>query len=164
MSTETQRAAVDVVPSNRGLAGMWRNVVILLVVTGTVWSAVVILISFTKDDTIVDLGYKHFPTLLGLPAATAAALVIVFVTRAIAGQMSVQFFGLKFQGAAGESIIWILCFLAMVYGIQVTWKLQYVPTEPLIHRSESSVHPGGNPPVAFAHEPVPVVSPAAGAR
>lgn len=131
------RSSEDNSPKQRyGLEAMWRHLVVLLVLAGALWIASVSLIYFTNDDTIVDLGYRHFPTLFGLPAATAAALALVFVTRAIAGEMSIEFFGFKFKGAAGEAIIWLLCFLAMVYGITATWELQYTPTEPLVRRQQ----------------------------
>jgi hypothetical protein len=59
--------------------------------------------------------------------AAAASLLIVLVTRSVSGPMSVEFFGLKFHGAASETIMWIACFLAISYAIERTWKLEYTP-------------------------------------
>ena len=54
---------------------------------------------------IVDPGYRHFASVFELPAGAAASLLVVLVTRAVSGPMSVVFFGLKFQGAASETIM-----------------------------------------------------------
>ena len=97
-----------------------------------IFSAVISLYYFIIDGVIIDLGYKHFITIFGLPAAAAAALAIVMVTRAISGQMSVEFFGLKFHGAASEAIMWVVCFLAITYAVKSTWLLQYIPEPPWI--------------------------------
>lgn len=111
-----------------GFQNVWRNLVVLVVLGGSVTVAYLSLLYFTQDGIIVDLGYKHFASIFGLPAAAAASLAIVLLTRAISGEMSVEFVGFKFKGAAGEAIIWILCFLAITYAIQVTWKLEYTPS------------------------------------
>lgn len=59
----------------------WRNIFILLVVSGSGFIAWISLLYFMNDTVIVDLGYRHFATIFGLPAAAAASLVIVLVTR-----------------------------------------------------------------------------------
>jgi hypothetical protein len=110
----------------------WRNTTIFVVLLTAVFSCVISLYYFIIDGVLIDLGYKHFLTVFGLPAAAAASLAIVMITRAISGQMSVEFFGLKFHGAASEAIMWVICFLAITYAAQRTWELVYVPSEPLI--------------------------------
>jgi hypothetical protein len=110
----------------------WRNATIAVVLGIAIFSAVISLYYFIIDGVIIDLGYKHFITIFGRPAAAAAALAIVMVTRAISGQMSVEFFGLKFHGAASEAIMWVVCFLAITYAVKSTWLLQYIPEPPWI--------------------------------
>jgi hypothetical protein len=89
--------------------------------------AFISLVYFMNDSVIVDLGYRHFATIFGLPAAAAASMLIVLVTRAVSGPMSVSFLGLNFRGAASEAIMWVICFLAISYAVQATWKLEYTP-------------------------------------
>ena len=110
----------------------WRNATIATVLLIGIYSAVISLYYFIIDGVIIDLGYKHFITVFGLPAAAAAALAIVMVTRAISGQMSVEFFGLRFRGAASEAIMWVICFLAITYAVRSTWELQYIPQPPWV--------------------------------
>lgn len=110
-----------------GLQAAWRNIIILMVTGGAGFVAFISLLYFMNDSIIVDLGYRHFASIFGLPAGAAAALLIVLVTRAVSGPMSVDFLGLKFHGAASEAIMWVICFLAISYAVQSTWKLEYVP-------------------------------------
>jgi hypothetical protein len=95
------------------------------VIGGAGFIALISTLYFMHDTVIVDLGYRHFATIFGLPAAAAAALLVVLVTRAVSGPMSVEFLGLKFHGAASEAIMWVLCFLAIAYAVGSTWKLEY---------------------------------------
>jgi hypothetical protein len=97
--------------------------------------ALISIFYFMHDTIIIDLGYRHFASIFGLPAAAAASLVVVLVTRAVSGAMSVEFFGLKFQGAASETLMWILCFLAIAHTIEATWKLEYLPPYGQIQKS-----------------------------
>ncbi len=122
------RMREDREPQIASLQTVWRNILVLMIVGGSAFLAVISIAYFMHDNIIVDLGYKHFATIFGLPAAAAASLVIVLVTRAVSGPMSVEFFGLKFQRAASETIMWVICFLAIAYKVDSTWKLEYVPS------------------------------------
>lgn len=115
------------------IQNIWRNIIILMVIGGASYIGIVSLLFFTSDSVITDLGYKHFASVFGLPAAAAAAILIVLVTRAVSGPMSVELFGLKFHGAASETLMWVLCFLAIAFAIERTWKLEYLPPESFSH-------------------------------
>jgi len=106
---------------------IWRNIIVLIVLGTGAFLALISILYFMQDTVIVDLGYRHFASIFGLPAAAAASLLVVLVTRAISGPMSVEFFGLKFHGAASETIMWIICFLAIAYAVEHTWPLEYTP-------------------------------------
>jgi hypothetical protein len=114
-------------PVTHDFQAIWRNIIVLLILVGFGFAAVITLLYFMRDAEIVVLGYKHFPSIFGLPAAAAASLLVVLVTRAVSGPMSVEFFGLKFHGAASETIMWIICFLAISFAVERTWPLEYVP-------------------------------------
>jgi hypothetical protein len=107
---------------------IWRNLVIALFIGLAIVVAAMSLNYFMYDETIIDLSYRHFASIFGLPSAAAAALIVVLVTRSISGEMNVEFLTFKFKGAAGEAIIWIFCFLSIVYAIQITWPLMYDPS------------------------------------
>jgi hypothetical protein len=114
-------------PKPTRLQAVWRNIIILMVLGGAGFVAFISLLYFMNDSIIVDLCYRHFATIFGLPAAAAASLLIVLVTRAVSGPMAVNLLGLNFRGAASEALMWVICFLAISYAVQSTWKLEYVP-------------------------------------
>jgi hypothetical protein len=58
------------------LQAAWRNVIILLVVGGFGFLAWISILYFMNDTVIVDLGYRHFATIFGLPAAAAARYLL----------------------------------------------------------------------------------------
>src|SRR2546421_445304 len=70
-----------------------------------------------------DIAQKHVPSILGLPCAALASLVLVLVLRTVSGNIELEVLGFKFKGAAGPIIMWILCFLAITLGIVKTWDL-----------------------------------------
>ncbi|NMM47918.1 hypothetical protein [Marinigracilibium pacificum] len=71
------------------------------------------------------IGLKHFPTIVGLPAAAIAAIVIVLALRTVAGPLEFKFFGLEFKGASGPTAFWVVCFLAITLAIRITWDLSF---------------------------------------
>jgi hypothetical protein len=74
------------------------------------------------DPVLSDLVVAHFAAIIGLPFAFIAAFVVVALFRQ--GEKPVEFngFGLHLKGAAGEIILWILCFVAITGGIALLWK------------------------------------------
>lgn len=65
----------------------------------------------------------HIPTIIGLPFAALASLLLVLVLRTVAGNIELKALGIEFKGAAGPIIMWILCFLAITLAIAKTWGL-----------------------------------------
>ena|SRR5215471_14691072 len=71
-----------------------------------------------------DVMKSHLPSVLGLPCAAIAALVIVLVLRTVSGAIEFKVVGLELKGAAGPIIMWVVCFLAMAWAIGHTWELK----------------------------------------
>lgn len=65
----------------------------------------------------------HVPTIIGLPLAALASLMLVLALRTVSGDIEVKALGFELKGAAGPLIMWILCFLAITLGIVKTWDL-----------------------------------------
>jgi hypothetical protein len=63
-----------------------------------------------------------FHAVIGLPAAAAGALMLVIFLRTTEGNIEFEAFGLKFKGASGPIILWVVVFLAIVTGIKVLGK------------------------------------------
>jgi hypothetical protein len=64
---------------------------------------------------------RHFAATIGLPAAAAGAFVIIAVIRQTDGPLEFEALGVKFRGASGPIILWVLCFAAMAAGIWLLW-------------------------------------------
>ncbi len=57
--------------------------------------------------------------IVGIPLSTFIALFIVLFLRYAAGPIEIEGFGVKFRGASGPIILWIICFLAVTYGFHL---------------------------------------------
>lgn len=103
------------------------------------WAAVVAVIAYGvllfsllliggwREPRMEALVFKHYTTVIGLPSAAAAPLFIVLVLKAAAGPIEFEALGLKFRGASGPVVLWVLCFLAIVLAITLVWNLTYEP-------------------------------------
>lgn len=77
------------------------------------------------EEYFKEIGLKHFPSIVGVPAAAIASILIVLTLRTVAGPLEFKIFGLEFKGASGPTAFWILCFLAICAAIRLTWNLHY---------------------------------------
>ncbi len=97
-----------------------------LVVVGTALFVLVILFEILY---VAPFGFwdqlmrTHLPSILGLPLAAIASLVLVIILRTVSGAIEIKLFGLELRGAAGPLLMWVLCFLAMTLAIVKTWDL-----------------------------------------
>jgi hypothetical protein len=63
----------------------------------------------------------HFAAIIGLPGAAAVAFAIVVFLRQTDGPIEFEGVGFKFKGAAGQVVMWVLCFLAIAAAIKLCW-------------------------------------------
>jgi hypothetical protein len=68
--------------------------------------------------TIID---RHGPAVLGIPSAAIVAILLVSLTRALDGPMTLELFGIKFDGASATCIVWIALFLAISVSFRALW-------------------------------------------
>ncbi len=64
---------------------------------------------------------QHFAAVVGLPAAGILALWIVTILRSQSGPIEFEAAGLRFRGASGPVVLWVLCFLAIAVAIRLLW-------------------------------------------
>jgi hypothetical protein len=67
---------------------------------------------------------EHMASIIGLPCAAIASLVIVLILRTVAGRIELKLYGLELRGASGPIVMWVLCFLAITLAIRETWSLK----------------------------------------
>jgi hypothetical protein len=68
-----------------------------------------------------DIASQHFAATVGLPMGAVAALFIVLVLRATSGPLEFEAIGLKFKGASGPIVLWLMCFLGIAAAIKWLW-------------------------------------------
>lgn len=66
---------------------------------------------------------QNFAATLGIPLSALTAFCVVTLLRATTGPIEIEMKGLKFSGASGPIIFWILCFLVIVIGVKLLWGL-----------------------------------------
>lgn len=76
---------------------------------------------FVKDSWLIKNVAEHFAATVGLPMAGIASLCIVLVLEFSSGPIELQALGVKFKGASGPIILWILCFSVIAAAIKVLW-------------------------------------------
>lgn len=65
---------------------------------------------------------RHPAATIGIGISGVSAFFLVAVLEFTVGSMTFKVFGFKFHGAAGQIVLWILCFLAMVFGVWLLWE------------------------------------------
>lgn len=63
----------------------------------------------------------NYLVFFGLPYAAFFAYYLVVALESSRGQIEVEFFQLKFKGAAGPLVFWLLIFLAVLLGFKLFW-------------------------------------------
>jgi hypothetical protein len=93
---------------------------ILAVVAGFI---IVFLVGEWNNNNARQIVGQHLPAVIGLPLAGLFAFIVIAVFRGSEGQIQFEIFGSKFSGAAGETTMWIFCFLAIVGSIWLLWPI-----------------------------------------
>ncbi|MGF6351339.1 hypothetical protein [Variovorax sp. W2I14] len=79
------------------------------------------IVSPEADAGFVRLVVRNHLVFFGMPYAAFFAYYAVVTLESSRGPIQVEFGGLKFQGAAGPLIFWILIFLSVISGFKLLW-------------------------------------------
>ena len=66
---------------------------------------------------------RHYAATLGVPLSAISSACIVILLRATAGPIEFEALGFKFRGASGPVVLWLFCFLAMIFALRLLWNL-----------------------------------------
>jgi hypothetical protein len=66
---------------------------------------------------------NHFAALMGVPMAALMSMCVVILLRYTAGPIKFKVLGFEFEGASGQIVFWIACFLAIVSALKLLWGL-----------------------------------------
>lgn len=72
---------------------------------------------------------KHTEATVGVPFAALAAFIVVTIFRTTDGAIAFSFWTFSFHGASGPIVMWIMCFVSIVWSIRYLWGRRSV-TEP----------------------------------
>lgn len=95
--------------------------ILLLIVLLVVVGIFTYLAFFQGSDEMQAIMMSHFKAVVGLPAAFISSLILILLLKQTAGPIEFKGFSLEFKGTSGEIIMWILCFLSIVYAIDKLW-------------------------------------------
>ena len=81
------------------------------------------------SDFYSSLVLRNYLIFFGMPYAAFFAYFMVITLESGRGPIEVDFSGLKFKGAAGPLIFWLLIFLSVQLGFKLFWVGVLAPTE-----------------------------------
>jgi hypothetical protein len=91
---------------------------ILAIVVGVL---LVFVIQQWNNKEVREIVTAHLQATVGLPVAGVFAFLLVALFRTTEGRIRFEVIGVKFDGAAGPIIMWVLCFLAITVSIRMLW-------------------------------------------
>ncbi len=68
-----------------------------------------------------DVLQSHIGAIAGLQIAAAVAFCLVVFLRQTEGQIKFSGLGFYFEGASGQIVMWVVCFLAIAGAIKLLW-------------------------------------------
>jgi len=60
--------------------------------------------------------------IIGIPLAAVSSFCVVWVLQATSGRIEFEIGPLKFRGASGPVVLWVLGFMALVTAIRLLWS------------------------------------------
>jgi hypothetical protein len=73
------------------------------------------------DSLLAKLLIEHFAAIVGLPCAAFMAFAFVWIWRLREGPIELEAWGMKFKGAAGPIVMWVLVFATLTGGLKAVW-------------------------------------------
>lgn len=70
---------------------------------------------------VTDVAVAHFAAVIALPFAALLAAFIVVAFESRYGAIEFHGLGLKFAGASGPIVLWVLCYLSIASTIRLLW-------------------------------------------
>jgi hypothetical protein len=88
---------------------------------GISFAASLIYWTWKEPDSIKEILKEHFAATVGLPLAAVGSFLLVTALQVTAGKIEFEIVGLKFRGASGPIVLWVLVFLGMTVAIRLVW-------------------------------------------
>ena len=95
--------------------------VLILIVPVVAVVAVTGFLNLMEPGLMKEVVKDHFAAVVGLPMAALLSAFIVVGLRHSEGPIKFEGLGMKFEGASGQVILWVICFLAIATAIRLVW-------------------------------------------
>ena len=73
------------------------------------------------ENWFLKMVQEHPAATMGVGIGAITSFFIVAVLKLTAGEVSFEALGFKFHGAAGQVVLWVMCFLAMSFATWLLW-------------------------------------------
>jgi hypothetical protein len=94
---------------------------LILIVPVVAVVAVTGLLNLIEPGLMREVVKEHFAAIVGLPRAALLSAFIVVGLRHSEGPIKFEGLGMKFEGASGQVILWVICFLSIAAAIKLVW-------------------------------------------
>lgn len=95
----------------------------MIVVPVVLGVALIMALARIPIETVVRIVENHFAAIVGLPAAGLASAFVVIAFEYSSGPVKLKGAGFEFEGAAGQVVLWVLCFLSLAGTIRLVWNI-----------------------------------------
>jgi hypothetical protein len=75
------------------------------------------------DGFLLRLLREHYVFFVGLPIAALISFVIVSTFETTRGDIQFELGGLKFKGASGPIVMWVLAYVTLIASVSLVWPL-----------------------------------------
>ena len=77
-----------------------------------------------SSSWIMDVHRAHYAATVAVPVAMVEAFFLVLILKQFAGDMEFEVLGFKFRGASGPLVLWVLCFLTIIFAVWLLWNVE----------------------------------------
>ena len=76
------------------------------------------------DGWLLQIISTHFAATIGVPLSALSAFCIVVLLDVFSkGDIELEIPGFKMKGASGPVILWVVCFIAFIFGLRLLWNI-----------------------------------------
>lgn len=94
----------------------------------------------TSNNWFLRMVQEHPAATIGVAMSAITAFCLVALLEIARGPIEFKAMGFKFKGASGPVILWVFCFLAMVFGVWLLWDKAAVGELPEVTASNKPHH------------------------
>jgi hypothetical protein len=78
--------------------------------------------SAVSENWFLRMIQEHPAATIGIAMSAITAFCLVALLEIARGPVEFEAMGFKFKGASGPVVLWVFCFLAMIFGVWLLWE------------------------------------------